>query len=174
MKFEGIDEFAKILKDVPREISKRGTQNALKKAAKPIEDQASINIKKRAKGRGKGGFSKMLLLSHLVYSRVYKGGVTVQIRGGRDIPVEGLKGRDSFTAFGWARLMAQGRQWTAKTSSERLKYKPRVKETRGYGDFIDDAFDKRESQAKAIFKRVYVPEVQKAFNRALKKHGIRG
>jgi hypothetical protein len=173
VRFDGIEEFIKVLDQVPREITQKGQTAALWKAAKPIEDKARGYVKSWARGTDKDGFSKMLLLAQRVKRTRYKGGVNVQIKTGTgtDIPVKGLKQREAFSSFGWARLVAQGRQWTAKTSTSRMRYN--TGKTQGKGDFIDMAFNKEARRSQAIYKKLRIPMIQKAFNRSIKKYGLR-
>lgn len=172
IKWEGIEEFNKILNDLPKEITAKGEQSAQYKAMKPIETKARGYLKSWARGTDLDGFSKLRLLVENVKRVRYKGGVNVQIKNNIDIPVKGLKQRKEFTAFGWARLIAQGRQWTAKTSTSRLKYKTGT--TQPKGDFVEMAFKKEGRTALKIYNRYKVLMIKRAWERSIKKHGVRG
>lgn len=168
IRFEGIEGFSKVLNELGGTIEQTGQLSALNKAADPIWKGAREEVKRYAKGTDKDGFSKLLMLAALVVKKRYKGGITIQWKRGDDIPVKGLKGRDRFSAFGWARLMAKGRQWTAATTPERAKYK--TGKTTGLGDFIDEAFERYAYQAMQIFKKERIPQIQKAMERSVKKY----
>lgn len=169
--FEGINEFIKILDDIPQQIKGRGEQSALYKAAKPIETKARNYIKSYARGTDKDGFSKMLLMAQNVRRVRYKGGINIQIKNIVDIPVKNLKDRSHFSAFGWAKLTAQGRQWTAKGSTSRKKYW--TGRTQGRGDFIEQAYYAEGRKVLSDYRRLRIPMIQKAFNRSIKRYGIR-
>lgn len=171
VRFDGIDEFIKILNDIPIQIKGKGEQSALWKASQPIEKKARNYVKSYAKGTDKDGFSKMLLMAQNIRRSRYKGGVNIQMKNIVDIPVKGLKDRTHFTAYGWAKLVAQGRQWTAKSSTSRMKYNTGT--TQGKGDFIEMAFNTEVTKSMSIYKRLRIPMIQKAFNRSIKRYGIR-
>jgi hypothetical protein len=168
IRFDGIEDFSKVLNDLGGSIEKTGQLSALNKAANPIWKGAREEVKKYAKGTDKDGFSKLLMLAALVVKRRYKGGITIQWKKGDDIPIKGLKGRDRFSAFGYARLMAQGRKWTSKTTESRKQYK--TGQTQGLGDFIDEAFERYAYQAISIFKKERIPQIQKAMERSVRKY----
>jgi hypothetical protein len=172
IKFEGINEFYKILDNVPREIKEKGELSAQHKAMKPIETKARGYLKQYARGTDMDGFSKLRLLAETVRRVRYRGGVNVQIKNVIDIPVKGLKQRSEFTAFGWARLIAQGRQWTAKSSGSRRRYNTGT--TEGKGDFIEKAFHKEGRTALNTYNNIKVLMVKKAWERSIRKYGVRG
>jgi len=168
IRLEGIKEFIKVLDSLDADLKRKGDTAALRKAAKPIQSKAKGYLKSWMRGSDRDGFSKLRLLAETVRIVNHKGSVNVQIKNIVDIPVKGLKQRSAFTAFGWARLIAQGRQWTAKTSSSRAKYKTGF--TKGKGDFIEMAFQKEGLRAAAIYKKIRIPEIYKAYNKAVNKH----
>ena len=172
IKFEGINEFYKILDNVPREIKEKGELAAQHKAMKSIETKARGYLKSWMRGTEKDGFSKLRLLAENVRRVRYRGGVNVQIKNVIDIPVKGLKQRKGFSAFGWARLMAQGRQWTSKSSSSRKRHNTGT--TEGKGDFIKEAFYKEGRGALKTYNRIKLLMIKKAWERSVKRYGVRG
>lgn len=171
MKLEGVKELDNILRDIAASDKKKGELAAMRKAAEPILQEVKDIMEPHVDGAN--GFSKLEILMTQIAKVTYKGGVNVQIKKNAvDIPVEGLRGRSAFTAFGWARLMAQGRQWTARTTAAR---KARwTGYTEGKGDFIDTAFDNVFMTAKNIFEKSLKAEYEKAMERSKKKYGGRG
>lgn len=168
VRFDGINEFKKVLSDVGKDIEGRGQINALFKAADPIVKSSRDIAAQDARGTDDDGFSKLLFLSKLIQKRRYKGGVTISLNKRDDVPVKGLIGRDAFTAFGWARLMAQGRQWTARTSSSRRRYW--TGKTEGKGDFIDKGFEASWRQSSSIYKKIRIPEIMRVYKNAVNRH----
>ena len=45
--------------------------------------------------------------------------------------------------------------------------------TQGKGDFIEMAFNTEVTKSMSIYKRLRIPMIQKAFNRSIKRYGIR-
>jgi hypothetical protein len=167
MKFEGIDELDKILRDIPKEVAKKGHVAAARKAAKPIRDGARQILSQEAKGTD-GGFSKLELLAQYVVVQVYKGIVNIQVRKPPDtIPLQ-LRGREGFGTYGYARLMAKGRQWTAKSTNERRSHW--TGRTQGIGDFVESSFESNFYKAGQIYKGIRAKEILRAINRAKKKY----
>jgi hypothetical protein len=167
VRIDGIDEFKKVLDSVGKDIEGRGQLLALSKAADPIYNGAKDEIKRHVKGT-EDGFSKLLMLASLLYKRRYKGGITIAFKSRDTIPVKGLKGRDGFFSFGWAKLMAKGRKGTAKTTLARKRYKTGT--TEGKGDFLEESFNKNVQQSIQLYKKIRIPEIKKVYDRAVKKH----
>lgn len=172
--FEGGREYIQVLKNIPKNIEDRGVKAAMRKAAKPIVRQARRELTTSPafeNQRTAFGFSKMLFVARNIKAVIFKRGVNIQIDPkATDVPVLGSK-RPEWTTYGWGRLLAQGRQWTAKSTASRRAHNTGT--TKGAGDFVQNATDKMRTLAMQIYNRNLNVEIQKALDRSTRQYGKR-
>jgi len=151
----GDDKVKNLLRQLPKNIRRRGSISSGRKAAKPIVKEArNIIFGYPNKTSGNlNGFEHLRALGKATKTVVYKGGVNVQISPRTpDLPMASRRG--IWNAFGIAKLMADGRRKPKGTGI-----------TRGFGDWVDRAAELEGDNA----KRIFAQEMTKVVDQEIKR-----
>ena len=167
---EGLAEAQKAIKILPIQIERAGIQGAARKAAQPVILAARVELNKIGKRKSEKDedFSKSLFAARFIKAvakrRSALPGVRVLFKG-PDIPMNDGKSR-SINIGGYAAMMAEGSYVVKKRSHKSGK---NTGEFKGFGNFIDKAWDRVSSTSIGIFKRNLLTEMDKAIDRSIKR-----
>lgn len=164
--WDGIEEAIKVFGKIPDEISHTGLSTAASKALRPAANKARSKYRSEAKGTQEG-YSKTLAVAKMIRvkrkRKKYPAGANVYIDT-KLIPV----GDRQWPARFYAWLLAFGSKGrkTRSTGANRGRVK-------GKGDHIVESGAEMEGSLLANYRRMAIPEIEKAIKKAVSKYGKR-